>query len=174
MSAFLHCCLAVAAFRQFIHCVMPFSDYPLLLHSQCLSALFLLPPVFVPGIKVLLSWKTGTLFKLLFDDKKNGDISWAELQKHKTSERKQDREHKWTTLFCIHCVAHITRAYTKSTQKLIWDQTNMAMAIDQDPLHTQTNANTHARAFRDLCKSSEYCRMNFHKSHKILMQWNLN
>lgn len=70
MSAFLHCCLAVAAFRQFIHCVMPFSDNPLLLHSQCLSALFLLPPVFVPGIKVLLSWKTGTLFKLLFDDKK--------------------------------------------------------------------------------------------------------
>lgn len=35
MSAFLHCCLGVAAFRQFIHCVMLSSDYPLLLHSLC-------------------------------------------------------------------------------------------------------------------------------------------
>lgn len=87
---------------------------------------------FFPRIKVLLSWKTGILFKLLFDErKKNGDISWTEAQKHR---RKQERKHKWATLFCIYCVAHITRAYIKSTQKFIWDQAR-----------PRSHAYTHAR-----------------------------
>lgn len=154
----------------FIVCVIPSSDY----HYYCIQnvRVCFFRFHFFRGIKMLFRLKkSGILFKRSFDGKKSGDISETVPQKYWWRQERTQVDH-FILYTCS--IAHITRAYTKSTLKFIWDQTRpiwpltKIQCIHKQP-HTRAQRPIHSHISRFICKSSEYCRMNFHKSYKILM-----